>query len=183
MYPYLQHQLANKVQYLSVNFHLVRRPRSNPTPALTLTPNLWGARGRQERSSGSATCIGGVFQRKTGGSEANLDQSDSGVDEQIYKGGVEPTVGPFKKYLGFQRELHSWARTKKYSSLKRSLETYDFGDGISRRTTSYASRQQHPCTKSNAKRQVSLTFSSVSLLRISTLLLSALLLFLARSRR
>ena len=37
-----------------------------PDLTLTLAPVLWGARGRQGQSRGSAECLGGVFPRKTG---------------------------------------------------------------------------------------------------------------------
>ena len=80
--PYLQHHLPNIVQHLLVSFYLARRPRPNPTPALTLT--LWGAWDRQ----GEGACFSRVFPGKHGRPNASIDQLYLGVARIYFKGGV-----------------------------------------------------------------------------------------------
>ena len=60
----------NFVQKVSRDFQPCTSAHTNPTPGLTLTlklartPTLWGARGRQGQSRGSAACFGGVSPTK-----------------------------------------------------------------------------------------------------------------------
>ena len=55
------------VQDMRRQFQPCTSAQTNPTPCLTLTltPTLWGTRGRQGQSRGSAACFGGVFIKKT----------------------------------------------------------------------------------------------------------------------
>ena len=56
-----------------VNFQPCTSAQTNSTPdvtltlTLTLSPTLWGARGRQGQPRGSAACCGGVFPTKNSG--------------------------------------------------------------------------------------------------------------------
>ena len=70
---YVQLHLAQHfVQDVCRQFQPCTRIQTNPTPGLTLTltqtpsltQTLWGARGRQGLSRGSAACFGGVFSKK-----------------------------------------------------------------------------------------------------------------------
>ena len=73
---YLQMSMAS-CRTLCGQFQLFTSTQTNPTRDLTLprTPTLWGTRGRQGQSRGSAACFGGVFPKSPGDRKPSLDQS------------------------------------------------------------------------------------------------------------
>ena len=71
---YVQERLAQKiVMDVCRQFQPCTSAETNPTLTLTLTlartrtRTLWGARGRQGQSRGSAACVGGVFSLENAG--------------------------------------------------------------------------------------------------------------------
>ena len=62
-------------------FELFTSAQTNPIPdltlTLTLTPTLWGARGRQGQTRGSTACFGGVFTKKPRAAENSVSTNQT----------------------------------------------------------------------------------------------------------
>ena len=60
----LERPAQNFVQDVCHQVQPCTSAQTNPTPGLTLSLALWGARGRQGQSRGFAACFGGGFPKK-----------------------------------------------------------------------------------------------------------------------
>ena len=74
------------------------KPTADLTLTLTLTPTLWGARGRQVQSRGSVACFSGVFRKCPGSRKASLGQYDQRPAGKLVAGSgcVSPPKAKFR---------------------------------------------------------------------------------------